>query len=32
MIGHEYEPGEVTTPMHSDPLCAVCGRSKPEHG
>ena len=25
---HEYEPGEVTMPMESDPLCLVCGISK----
>jgi len=25
---HDYEAGEVTTPMQSDPLCAVCGGRK----
>lgn len=25
---HEYEPGEVAGPMHTDPLCALCGREK----
>lgn len=25
---HEYEPGEATHPMHSDPLCGVCGYPK----
>ncbi len=30
---HDYEPGEVTHPMHSDPLCCVCGlpRKTREH-
>jgi hypothetical protein len=22
---HDYEPGETTHPMHTDPDCAVCG-------
>jgi hypothetical protein len=25
---HEYEPSDVTTPMHTDPRCAVCGEPK----
>lgn len=25
---HDYEPGEDTHPMHTDPLCRVCGQPK----
>lgn len=25
---HEYEPGEATHRMHTDPLCLVCGAPK----
>jgi hypothetical protein len=25
---HEYEPGEGSHPMHTDPLCKVCGAPK----
>lgn len=25
---HEYEPGEVTRPMHTDPECRICGGPK----
>jgi hypothetical protein len=30
---HEYEPGERTHPMHTDPVCRVCGEPKksPQH-
>lgn len=27
----EYEPGEFTHPMHTDPLCAHCNRPKNAH-
>ncbi len=31
---HDYEPSEHHHPMHTDPVCAVCGRAKnaPQHG
>lgn len=34
VIHHEYEPGETTHPMHTDPLCTHCGGPKgaPVHG
>jgi hypothetical protein len=25
---HDYEPGEVTHPMHTDPPCGICGKAK----
>lgn len=25
---HDYEPGSVTHPMHTDPDCAICGDRK----
>lgn len=25
---HEYEPGDERHPMHSDPLCRICGQPK----
>ena len=25
---HEYEPGEGTHAMHTDPACAACGQPK----
>lgn len=25
---HDYEPGERTHPMHTDPLCRACGQPK----
>ena len=25
---HDYEPGDVTHPMHTDPSCAICGAPK----
>lgn len=25
---HEYEPGGVKHPMHTDPLCKICGKPK----
>ena len=25
---HDYEPGESRDPMHTDPLCRVCGQPK----
>lgn len=28
MEKHDYEPGEATHPMHTDPLCRVCGYPK----
>lgn len=28
---HDYEPGELTHPMHTDPRCAVCGEPKGAH-
>lgn len=28
---HEYEPGDVTHPMHTDPSCRVCGAPKADH-
>jgi hypothetical protein len=27
---HDYEPGDDHHPMHTDPLCAVCGRPRKE--
>lgn len=29
--GHDYVPGEYRHPMHTDPLCSVCGESKRNH-
>jgi hypothetical protein len=33
MTGHNYEPGEFTHPMHTDPLCRICNDPKksPQH-
>lgn len=28
---HDYEPGDRTTPMQTDPLCRVCGQTKRNH-
>ena len=28
MIAHEYEEGDQKHPMHTDPLCAVCGQPR----
>lgn len=28
MEKHDYWPGEDTHPMHTDPLCAICGYPK----
>lgn len=28
---HDYEPGEATHPMHTDPLCRVCGQPARRH-
>lgn len=28
MKRHDYEPGEDTHPMHTDPACKACGRPK----
>lgn len=28
MEKHDYEPGETIHPMHTDPLCSVCGYPK----
>lgn len=25
---HDYEPGDVTHPMHTDPNCRHCGEAK----
>jgi hypothetical protein len=25
---HDYEPGEETSPMATDPNCRICGRTK----
>lgn len=25
---HDYEPGETTHPMHTDPDCRICGGPK----
>lgn len=32
-VRHDYEPGDDTHPMHTDPLCIVCGQPKkhPDH-
>lgn len=27
-VSHDYEAGELTRPMLSDPRCAVCGEAK----
>jgi hypothetical protein len=24
----DYEPGDMTHPMHTDPLCRICGQPK----
>lgn len=28
---HDYEPGDDTHPMHTDPLCRICGQPKKHH-
>lgn len=28
---HDYEPGGERHPMHTDPLCRLCGRPKTDH-
>lgn len=28
---HDYEPGEATHPMHTDPLCRICGEPRSRH-
>jgi rubredoxin len=25
---HDYEPGDTYHPMHTDPLCRICGATK----
>ena len=25
---HDYEPGDGSHPMHTDPLCRICGKAK----
>ena len=27
-VAHEYQPGDTSHPMHTDPLCAECGERK----
>lgn len=27
-VKHDYEPGDQRDPMHTDPLCRVCGQPK----
>lgn len=31
MTDHDYEPGEEYHPMHTDPLCRVCGAPRKAH-
>jgi hypothetical protein len=31
MSDHEYEPGDETTPMQTDPRCRICGETKRSH-
>jgi hypothetical protein len=28
---HDYEPSEESHPMHTDPVCNVCGSPKGDH-
>lgn len=28
---HDYEPGEGTHPMHTDPMCRICGQARNLH-
>lgn len=31
MTDHDYEPGDVVSPMQTDPDCRVCGEEKRRH-
>lgn len=31
MTDHDYEPGEATHPMHTAPLCRICGQPRKDH-
>lgn len=31
VVDHDYEPGDVTHPMQTDPDCRICGEPKRRH-
>jgi hypothetical protein len=31
MKDHDYEPGDSYSPMHTDPVCRICGEPKKYH-